>query len=118
VIVTQFEVRGESAESLPLRGPQLGEFKTERASADPPNCCPFNFHRPIVIRHENVQLHLSTYLHHGVAFDLAACFGNIGDGAFSFEATSREKNSESKSKALGLARFHAVLNSRESGPSF
>lgn len=86
--VTQFEVRGESAESLPLGGPQVGEFKAERASAHPPNYGLFNFHRPIMIRHEDVQLQLSPWMHFGVAFDLAACFGNIGNGSFSFEVAS------------------------------
>lgn len=114
--VSQFEVRGESAESLPLGGPQVGEFKAERASSHPPNCGLFNFHRPIMVRHEDVQLQISPYLHLGVAFDLAACFGDISDRSFSFEGACREKNSESKSKALGLARFHVVLSSTGISP--
>jgi len=88
VTVIQFEVRGESAESFLLGGPQLGEFKAERASAHPPNCGLFNFHRPIMIWHKDVQLQIGPWSNLCVTFDFAACFGNIGDSPFSFEGAS------------------------------
>lgn len=87
-MTTQFEVRGESAESLPLGGPQVCEFKTEGAPAHPPNCGLLDLHWPMMIRQKDVQLQIGPWLHLRVTFDLAACFGNVGDRSFSFEAAS------------------------------
>lgn len=86
--VPQLEVCGKSAESLSLGGPQVGKLKAERASAHPPNRRLFNFHRPIMIRQEDVQLQIDPRLHLGVALDLAACFGDIGDRSFTFNGAS------------------------------
>ena len=86
--VPQLEVRGESAESLPLGGAQVGEFNAERASSHPPNGGLFDFHRPIMIWHKDMQLQIGPWLHLGVTFDLAACFRDIGDRSFSFEPPS------------------------------
>lgn len=86
--VTQFEVRGESAKSLPHGGPQAREFKAKGAAAHPPNYSLLDLHRPIMIRHKDVQLQMVSWLHLRVTFDLAACFGNISDRSFSFDAAS------------------------------